>query len=61
MPARIVTVADVFDALTHKRSYKQAWTLKEALAEMKRLSGKVFDPEILELFLSIRNVDELIS
>ncbi|MCK5507192.1 MAG: response regulator [Desulfobacterales bacterium] len=61
LPARIVTVADVFDALTHKRSYKQAWTLKEALAEMKRLSGKVFDPEILELFLSIRNVDELIS
>ncbi|MDL1962857.1 MAG: response regulator [Deltaproteobacteria bacterium] len=52
LPARIVTVADVFDALTHKRSYKQAWPMEEALAEMKSLSGKAFDPEILDCFLS---------
>jgi len=54
LPARIVTIADVFDALIHERPYKQAWPQEKALAEMKRLSGKIFDPEILELFLSIR-------
>lgn len=60
LPARIVTVADVFDALTHERPYKKAWPIEEALAEMKSLSGKIFEPEILELFLSIRNRPDLI-
>ena len=54
LAARIVTVADVFDALTHERPYKPAWPVEEALAEMKTLSGKVFDPEILSVFLSIQ-------
>ena len=53
LPARIVTVADVFDALTNERSYKKAWPLEKALAEMKMLSGKIFDPEIVEAFLKI--------
>ena len=54
LAARIVTIADIFDALTHKRSYKQAWSVDEALAEMKSLSGKVFEPEILNVFLKIQ-------
>ncbi len=54
LPARIVTVADVFDALTHERPYKQAWPLEEALAEMELLSGKLFDPEILKVFFRIQ-------
>lgn len=51
---RIVTVADVFDGLIRMRPYKDAWPLEKALAEMKRLSGKVFDPEILEVFLEMQ-------
>jgi putative two-component system response regulator len=51
---RIVTVADVFDGLTHRRPYKDAWPVEKALTEMKRLSGKVFDPEIFEIFLKMQ-------
>jgi len=54
LPARIVTIADVFDALIHERSYKKAWPLEEALEEMEMLSGKVFDPEILKVFFRIQ-------
>lgn len=55
LAARIVTVADIFDALTHKRPYKHAWPVDKTLAEMKSLSGKVFDPEILNIFLKIQD------
>ena len=54
VPVRIVTVADVFDGLIHGRPYKDAWPVEKALAEMKRLSGKVFNPEILEVFLEMQ-------
>ena len=50
--ARIVTVVDIFDALTHKRPYKSAWPVDEAVAEMKSLSSKAFDPEILDAFFN---------
>ena len=50
--ARIVTVADVYDALTHERPYKPAWPQEEALAEMQHLSGSLFDPRIVEVFLA---------
>ena len=53
LPARIVTVADIFDALTYKRPYKPAWPVEKAVAEMKMMSGKNFDPEILDVFLEI--------
>lgn len=52
LPARIVSVADVFDALTHERPYKPAWPLPEALAEIRGLSGAAFDPQVVEAFLS---------
>ncbi len=52
--ARIVAIADVFDALTHDRPYKPAWTEKEALVVMRALSGKAFDPELLAVFLGTR-------
>jgi response regulator RpfG family c-di-GMP phosphodiesterase len=51
LAARIVTVADVYDALIHERSYKPAWPVKKAIAEMKSLSGKLFDPGVLNVFL----------
>lgn len=50
--ARIVTVADVYDALTHERPYKPAWPREQALTEMQHLSGSLFDPRIVEVFLT---------
>jgi HD-GYP domain-containing protein (c-di-GMP phosphodiesterase class II) len=45
--ARIVTAADVFDALVSKRVYKGAWTVEDALSYIKGESGKLFDPEVI--------------
>jgi putative two-component system response regulator len=47
---RIVAVADVFDALTHDRPYKKAWTVGGALSEIRVLSGVQFDPSVVEAF-----------
>jgi putative two-component system response regulator len=59
--ARIVAVADVFDALTSKRPYKEAWPFERALAHIKAASGTHFDPALVHLlelelprFLEIR-------
>lgn len=51
LEARIVAVADVFDALLSQRSYKPAWSHEHVLAEMWRLGGIKFDPFLLETFL----------
>jgi len=51
---RIVAVADVFDALTHVRPYKAAWSAADAIAEMSSEAGRHFDPQVLEAYLSLR-------
>jgi len=51
--ARFVAIADVFDALTMKRPYKEAWTVNDAIAEIKRSSGTQFEPRLVELFEQI--------
>lgn len=51
--AQIVSIADVFDALTNERPYKKAWTKQDALAEIKNLSGKNFDPRVVEAFFQV--------
>jgi putative two-component system response regulator len=51
---RITTVADVFDALTHERPYKQAWPLDEAIAEIERQRGVQFDPRVVDAFATIQ-------
>ncbi len=51
--ARMVSLVDVFDALVHDRPYKQAWPVAEALAEIRRGSGTQFDPELLEIFMTL--------
>ncbi len=53
LSARIVTIADVFDALTTKRPYKEAWDIETTLKYMEENAGKHFDPEIFEVFKSI--------
>jgi putative two-component system response regulator len=50
--ARISAVADVFDALTHARCYKRAWSVSEAVAEMAQQRSVHFDPLILDAFMS---------
>lgn len=52
LSARIVAVADVYDALTHARIYKPAWPKEKAIKEMTLLAGKTFDPDILNVFLT---------
>lgn len=49
--ARIVAVADVYDALMSQRAYKPAWEEEAVVTELRRLRGLKFDPEILDLFL----------
>jgi len=53
LAARITALADVFDALTHVRPYKHAWTIDESLREIASLRGKHFDPELTDLFLAL--------
>jgi putative two-component system response regulator len=55
LAGRIVAAADVFDALTHKRVYKLAWPLAEAIAEIMRQSGRQFDPRVVEAFARVLN------
>lgn len=51
--ARIVAVADVFDALTSKRPYKEAWPVDKAIKEMFSLKGKHFESRLVDAFCDI--------
>ena len=55
LPARITALADVFDALTHKRPYKVAWPIDAALDEITQLKGAQFDPQLTDLFVVLVN------
>jgi putative two-component system response regulator len=57
--ARIVSIADVFDALTSDRPYRKAFSVEGAFEIIKNESGKHFDPELVEIFLKIK--DEIIE
>ena len=48
--ARMVAIADVFDALSSHRAYKEAWEPERVEVEMRKESGKAFDPELIEIF-----------
>ena len=47
LTARIIAVADAYDAMIHERSYKEKMSLSEAKQELKRQAGKQFDPEVV--------------
>jgi putative nucleotidyltransferase with HDIG domain len=51
--ARVLAIADAFDAMTSDRPYRRALTLDQALAEIARCAGTQFDPRIAEVFLEL--------
>ncbi|MCQ2982182.1 MAG: HD domain-containing protein [Treponemataceae bacterium] len=53
LAARIVAVADVYDALSSERVYKEAWNEEAVLQEIRNQSGKQFDPELIDIFFSV--------
>ncbi len=59
--ARVLAIADAFDAMTSDRPYRRALTREEALAEVERCAGTQFDPEIARVFLEVfgETADEL--
>jgi putative two-component system response regulator len=48
LPGRIVSVADVFDALSNPRPYKDSWPISKTMAEIVSCSGTQFDPQVVE-------------
>jgi two-component system response regulator RpfG len=54
LPARIVAVADVYDALTSRRPYKAAWLSEEAIKYLQAHRGAHFDPMLVDAFLQVR-------
>lgn len=56
---RIVALADVFDALTHKRCYKNAWEAQEAVEFIRSHRGTHFDPALVDLFVD--NIDRFVT
>nr|WP_241696885.1 HD domain-containing phosphohydrolase [Mariprofundus sp. KV] len=59
LAARIVAVADVFDALVNERPYKKAWPLQDALSLIKNEKGAHFDPQVVDAFFNC--LDEILE
>lgn len=57
LEGRITAVADVFDALTHRRCYKQAWNIEDVLEFFRRETGRHFDPDLVEIL--VNNLDRV--
>lgn len=53
--ARIVRVVDVYDALRSERPYKPAWTVEQALEELRAMRGQGLDPDLVDVFLQLRS------
>jgi HD-GYP domain-containing protein (c-di-GMP phosphodiesterase class II) len=53
LEARILAVADVFDAMTHERSYRKALSREQAISELKRGASTQFDPAVVKTFLAL--------
>ena len=53
LEARIIALADVFDALTSRRPYKEPWPVEKAVELIKEQAGKHFDPKLAEHFLTL--------
>lgn len=55
LSARIVAVADVLDALTTRRPYKEAWSMDAALDYMREQRGKMFEPRLVDALIAHRD------
>jgi HD-GYP domain-containing protein (c-di-GMP phosphodiesterase class II) len=53
--ARVIAVADAFDAMTSNRSYRDARTIEEAVADLRKWSGTQFDPALVDAFVMALN------
>ena len=58
--ARIIAVADIFDALTSKRPYKEAWSIQQAFELLQEMSGRTVDPDCVNALLNHREQVEQI-
>ena len=56
MSARIVAIADVYDALVSRRAHKKAWREQDVLTQLRAETGKRFDPSLVEIFLGMNDV-----
>jgi len=63
LEARILSVVDVFDAMTHQRSYRKAASREQAIAELERGAGTQFDPAVVKAFLAFvkRRGEDLVA
>jgi HD-GYP domain-containing protein (c-di-GMP phosphodiesterase class II) len=59
--ARIVAVADSFDAMTSDRPYRRALSIETGIAEIKRCNGTQFDPEVVNAFLKLDRIHLIVS
>ncbi|MFH1136777.1 MAG: two-component system response regulator [Pseudomonadota bacterium] len=59
LEGRITAICDVFDALTSSRPYKKAWSLEDAVEEIKKGRGRHFDPALVDIFLE--NLEEFLT
>ncbi len=57
--SRMVTLVDIFDALSQKRIYKEAWSIEMVVEYIKKQKGKIFDPILSDLFLN--NLDKFLD
>ena len=53
--ARILGIADAYQAMVEERYYRQARTHEEAVAELQKVKGTQFDPDVLDVFLNVVN------
>lgn len=61
LSARIVAIADVYDALMSRRAYKTAWTEEEVCGYLRNEAGKQFEPLLVDLFLNMPEVRRTIA
>ena len=58
---RIVAITDVFDALTHRRPYKEAWPVDRAIDEIASQGGRQFEPRLVDAFLEVSESVDLLD
>jgi len=61
LAARIVSISDVYDALSSRRVYKEAWSQDDVIREIEEQAGKQFDPQLVEIFSDLIDVFQAIQ